>query len=387
MNPRIHVIHLRNTITQGGAERMLLNWCGHIDRQRFQFSIVCFANPEGTESCLLDPASRLRIQTFRIPWGRRKRLFSAVNSLVRIIRENPASILHSHDAKSDVVAWLTHLRTRIPVVGAAYAWFGGRSVLRNRVYEWLDASLLKQFHAVVAVSESLRAESIAQGLDPDRLSVIRTGVDFDSLQRDPDRWAVRRSLGLLPDDIVIGNLARLWPEKGQEFLVTAMCQVVDYNAKAKLVIVGNGPLESELRAHASALGIASHVVFAGFPPNLPDVLQVFDAQVHSSLYEGLPMALLQGMAAGLPIVATDVGGVGEVLRTGENALLVPPADAGALASAIIQLLRDKSAAQRMGEAARCFVRENYSMTSAMRQLETVYERVCRETQNSRRVLD
>jgi len=168
---------------------MLLNWCGHIDRKRFQFSIVCFANPEGAESCLLGPASQLRVQTFRIPWGRRKRLFSAVNSLVRIIREHPASILHSHDAKSDVVAWLAHMRTRIPVVGAAYAWFGGRSVLRNRLYEWLDARLLKRFHTVVAVSESLRAESIAQGLDPERLALVRTGVDFDSLQRNPDRWA------------------------------------------------------------------------------------------------------------------------------------------------------------------------------------------------------
>jgi glycosyltransferase involved in cell wall biosynthesis len=150
--------------------------------------------------------------------------------------------------------------------------------------------------------------------------------------------------------------------------------VVDHQPSVKLVIIGTGPLEERVRAQARDLGIADKIVFAGFPDDVSEMIHIFDAQVHSSLYEGLPMALLQGMAAGLPIVCTDVGGIREVLTHGESGLIVPPADPGRLASAMLELLEDLPAAQRMGETARRFVREHYSMESAMNQLEAAYRR-------------
>jgi L-malate glycosyltransferase len=374
----IHVIHLRNTITQGGAEKMILNWCNHLDPARLQFSIVCFANPGQQEACLLEPAEALKVPTFRLPWGRRKRLMAAVDKLVSIIRTTNASVVHSHDAKSNVVASLAQLRTHVPVVGSAYGWFGNRSVFRVRFYEWLDVHMLKRFQTVVAISESLQRESVGRGLDAEKLVLVRTGIDYESLQRVPDHLAIRRSLGLGADDLVFGNLARLWPEKGQRYLLEALRIVADHHSSVKLVIIGTGPLEERLRAQAKELGIADKVVFAGFPDNLSEMIHILDAQVHSSLYEGLPMALLQGMAAGLPIVCTDVGGIREVLTHGESGLLVPPADSGRLASAMLELLEDPLAARRMGDTARRFVREHYSMESAMNQLEAAYSRACSE---------
>lgn len=355
---------------------MLLNWCNHIDPARLRFSIACFANPGGTEGCLLDEAEALHVPTFRLPWGRRKRLLAAVDSLVRIIQSTKASVVHSHDAKSNVVAALAQLRTRVPVVGSAYGWFGNRSVFRVRLYEWMDIHLLKRFHGVLTVSESLKKESVERGLDPKRLMLVRTGVDYESLQQIPDREAIRRSYGLAPDDIVIGNLARLWPEKGQKYLVEALRTVIDQIPSVKLIIIGTGPLEQRVREQAQELGIADHIIFAGFPENIDQVIHILDAQVHSSLYEGLPMALLQGMAAGLPIVSTDVGGIREVLTPGTSGLIVPPGNSDLLASAILELLQDRAAAQRMGEAARAFVRDHYSMGAAMKQLEAAYGRVC-----------
>jgi glycosyltransferase involved in cell wall biosynthesis len=371
----MHILHLRNTLNDGGVEKMLLNWCNHLDHTRLRFSIVCFANPGGTEACLLDRANAIDVPTFRVPWGRRKRLLAAVDSFVRIIESTKATLVHSHDAKSNVVATLAQLRTRVPVVGSAYAWFGDRSVFRVRLYEWLDVHMLKRFQGVVTVSESLQRESMHRGLDPDRLMLIRTGVDYESLQKIPDRDAVRRSLGLTPDDIVIGNLARLWPEKGQSYLLEALRIVVDRHPSVKLVIIGTGPLEERIRAQARDLGLAENVVLAGFPDNLSEVINILDAQVHSSVYEGLPIALLQGMAAGLPIVSTDVGGIREVLTHGDSGLIVPPGNSVQLASAMLELIEDRVSARRMGETARRFVREQYSMEAAMRQLEAAYGRV------------
>jgi glycosyltransferase involved in cell wall biosynthesis len=381
MSGRSQVVHLRHTFTDGGAERMLLNWFGHYDRESFEFSLVCFANPDGSEACLTRPAADLDVPTYTIPWGRRKRLFSAVQALVRLLRERSAQVIHSHDTKSDLVAWLAHLETGVPVVGAAYGWFGNRSAKRLRIYEWLGLRLLARFNAVVAISESLLDESVKLGLNPNLIHVVRTGIDYDDLQRSIDRESLRKNLGLAPDDIALVNLARLWPEKGQSCLLSAMCKVVARVPKARLVIVGEGPLESRLRSQANDLGLNGHVIMAGFPENLQDLLHAFDAQVHSSIYEGLPIALLQGMAVGLPIVATDVGGIKEVLTSGENSLLVPPEDPDALANGILALLSDEPAARRLGEAARQYVREHYSMQSAMEQLGSVYDRVIRAHEN------
>ena len=372
----MHVLHLRNTITDGGVEKMLLNWCNHLDGTRLRFSIVGFANPGDPEARLLNRAEALQVPTFRLPWGRRKRLLAAVDNLVRIIQSTKASIVHSHDAKSNVVASLAQLRTGVPVVGSAYAWFGSRSVFRVRFYEWLDVHMLRRFQAVMAVSESLKRESVELGLDPQRLVLIRSGVDYESLQQIPDRSAVRRSLGLAPQDIVFGNLARLWPEKGHNHLLDAFRIVVNHHPSAKLVIIGTGPLEDRIRAQAKDLGIESSVVLPGFPDHIADLIHILDVQVHSSLYEGLPMAVLQGMAAGLPIVSTDVGGIREVLTHGKTGIIVPAGDCARLASAMLEVIQDPTAARRMGETARRFVREHYSMETTMKDLEAAYYRVC-----------
>ncbi len=358
---------------------MLLNWCSHVHQTRLRFSIVCFANPGRPESCLLDAAEALQVPTFRLPWGRRKRLWAAVNQLVHIIKSTNASIIHSHDAKSNVVALLAQARTNVPVVGSAYGWFGSRSVFRVRLYEWLDVHMLKRFQGVLTVSESLRQESLDRGLDPGKLILVRTGVDYESLQNAPDRRTIRESLGLAPDDLVFGNLARLWPEKGHRYLIDALRIVIDKHPSVKLVIIGTGPLEERIRAQIAQLGLADNVIFAGFPDNVTGIIKILDAQVHSSVYEGLPIAILQGMAAGLPIVSTDVGGIREVLAHGENGLIVPPGDSQQIATAMLQLLDDAAAAKRMGDAAQTFVRENYSMEKALRNLEAAYCRVCEET--------
>jgi glycosyltransferase involved in cell wall biosynthesis len=285
-------------------------------------------------------------------------------------------VIHSHDAKADVVAWLAHLRTGIPVVGSAYAWFGTRSAKRIYFYEWLDAHLLNRFAAVVAISRSLVEETVARGVDRNRLTIVRSGVDFHRLRCSPDRAAVRRQLGLGDDDFVIGNLARLWPEKGQSVLLESMKLVVDHSRSAKLLIIGDGPLEAELKTQADSLGIGDNVVFAGFPANLPEILQVLDMQVHSSHYEGIPMAILQGMVVGLPIVATDVGGIHEVLTSGENAILVPPGEPRLMAESVLRLMNDHALSVRLGQSAQAFVEANYSMEATMEQLAALYQRVC-----------
>jgi glycosyltransferase involved in cell wall biosynthesis len=369
------VLHIRNAMNDGGVEKGLLNWFSNLDRTNFPTLLACFENPGNPENCLLNPVRRLGIPTFLLPWGVRKRLFAAVGAVVQLIRTHHVDILHSHDAKADLVAYIASRRTGIPIIGTAYAWFGKSSYLRVRVYEWLDAHVMRRFAAVIAVSESLRRETIGFGVDQAKIVTIYPGVDFAALQRETNHEEVRRFFKLSEKDIVIVNLARLDPEKGQSYLLAAFPAVLAEFPNAKLVIVGKGPLEDKLKTQCRELGIEGNVIFAGFPDNLPALLQVVHLQAHSSLYEGLPMAVLLGMAAGIPVVATDVGGVSEVLVPDETGSLIPPADSECLSAAILSMLRDPERARRLARAGKELVSKRYSVESGARDLQQLYSDV------------
>jgi glycosyltransferase involved in cell wall biosynthesis len=375
MNDMINVLNIRNTIIDGGAEKAILNWHAHIDRRRFDCRLACFANPRGVERRLVNLAVQGGMPTSLIPWGRRKRLVAAVREVVKLIKDHRIHLVHSHDAKCDVVVWMAARLTGIPVVGSAYAWFGRNSQFRVRFYEWLDVRLLNTFQAVIGVSKSLVQESISVGVRPELLTTVPTGIDYDQFQQRTDIPATRRRFGLGADEFTFVNLARLWPEKGHTYLLQAMKEVTRHHPTLRLVVVGEGPLADRLQSESRSLGLSGNIIWAGFPGNLPDLLNSVQAQVHASTYEGLPLAILSGMAAGLPLVATDVGGVSEVVFDRRNGLLVPAKDPAMLAAAILSVVSNYAFAKKMGENGRQLIFERYRMQNVVRCLEDVYQRV------------
>jgi len=374
MSARINVLSFRNTIVDGGPEKAILQWYEHIDKKKFDYQLASFDNPGGVQACLVDRARAMGMSRHLIPWGRRKRMIAAVRAVVRIVREQNIHIIQSHDAKCDVVSWLAARITKTPVVGSAYGWFGNRSQFRVRIYEWLDVHLLNQFQAIVAPSRSLVDESIATGVRADLLNVVYVGIDCHNFQFERDE-SLRQKLGLAPGDFTLVNLARLWPEKDQSSLFTALQAVVKKFPQTKLLMVGDGPMKSELQGLVRKLGLESNVIWVPFPDCLPALLACVDLQVHSSIYEGLPMAILSGMAAGLPIVTTDVGGVSEVIENGKTGFLVPPKDPAALAEGLLLVMSRPELAQRLGAAARKSVQQNYHSSAGARSLENIFERL------------
>jgi len=150
----------------------------------------------------------------------------------------------------------------------------------------------------------------------------------------------------------VGSIGRLAEEKGYPFLLDAFARVLDSHPEVCLLLVGDGPLGPELRSHAETLGIASHVVFAGSQTDIEAIFAGLDLFVSSSLWEGLSTVLLESMAAGTPVVATDIAGTREIIRRGQNGWLVPPADAAALAQAIREALENEAARARFAGRAR-----------------------------------
>jgi glycosyltransferase involved in cell wall biosynthesis len=372
---RINVLNVRNVYAYGGSDTALLGWCKAIDRATFDVSVALFDNGDGAEAYALSSARALGLKTFQIPGGRRRRLWASVRTLIGMLREQRIHILHLHDVKSDLLGLVAARIVGVPVVGSAYAWFEDTSFFRARVYEWLDVRLLRRCEFVLAISEKVRQQTIARGIPAARVVTMFSGIDVQAFDVTVDREAARDSLGIAAGDLAIGNIARLFPEKGQEYLIGAMPRVLERVPAARLVMVGEGPLLDQLRAQAARLGLESRVTFVGFRRDLPQVLKALDLQVHSSLKEGLPVAVCSGMAAGLPVISTDIDGVSEVMTAGETGLLVPAADAGALADAMIALLEDPSRMQRLGAAARRTMHQRFRLEHVVRTLEDVYQNV------------
>ena len=198
---------------------------------------------------------------------------------------------------------------------------------------------------VIYTSESDRAQDGRTGL---RTHVIELGIDLD-------RFAAGKPV-LPTDEPLVGNVARLAEQKGQRFLVEAAARVPE----ARFAIVGDGELRGDLERRTHELGVADRVLFTGARDDVPDLLASFDVFAHPSLFEGLCLAVIEAQAAGVPVVATPVGGIRETVIDGETGLLVPPRDPDRLAQAIRRLLGDPGLARRLAEEARRRVRERFS---------------------------
>jgi glycosyltransferase involved in cell wall biosynthesis len=210
------------------------------------------------------------------------------------------------------------------------------------------------------------------GLDPAKVRVVPNGVDLARIEAARPGPEVRRELGL-PDDLpVIGLVGRLdhWG-KGHKELFTAMAQLQE-RWPCRALIVGGGRREEEIKDLAASLGLADLVHFLGSRPDVPDLLQAMDIFVLPSYSEGVSLALLEAMAAGLPVIATAVGGTPEAVTEGVTGLLIPPRDATALAGALERLLSDSALAKKLGEKARKAVAEKFSLERLGREINGIY---------------
>ena len=185
--------------------------------------------------------------------------------------------------------------------------------------------------------------------------------------------AIRREYGVPMDAPLIGIIARLTEQKDHDNFLHSAQGILENAPNAYFLIVGNGPLESDLKAMAVSLGIQKSVIFCGIRQDIPAVMAALDILVFSSRWEGLPVALLEGMASSLPIVATNVGGVPGVIENGETGFLVPPSSPDLLANACLVLIKDPELKKRMGKAGYTHVQEKYGMELMVNKTISLYQ--------------
>jgi glycosyltransferase involved in cell wall biosynthesis len=211
-------------------------------------------------------------------------------------------------------------------------------------------------------------------LPEEKTSIIYNGIDIDEYQKPIDKNKKKGEIGIKEDEFVIGNIANLYPVKGQIYLLRAAKKVLKEIPNTKFLIIGRGELENELKREAQNLGIVSYVKFLGFREDVKELYKIMDVFVLSSLTEGLPLSLIEAMASKVPVVATDVGGIPEVIDDGVNGLLVPPADPQAMAKKIICLLKDPFQAEEIKK--QCFEKmQKFEIQSMLNKYEQIYSKI------------
>ncbi len=372
MSEPIRVLELRSVWgTGGGPDKTILNGTKRTDTARFLIT-VCYIRDTRDAVFSIDRRARALGLDYVEVLERHSFDPGIWGQLRRLIRERKFHIVHSHDHKTDALAWALAKVDQVIPLATAHG-FAGRS--RNeRIYYAIEKRLLATFPKVIAVSNPIKAELVRTGSSPDRVVVINNGIDPDVFQRDRSKRAsVRAGLGIEPDAFVVGAVGRLEDEKRFDLLIDAVADVRTRHPGTVLVIVGEGSLRASLEAQIAAKGLANGVRLAGHRADVADLHAAFDVFVQSSEREGTPNAVLEAMALESPVVATDVGGTGELMQDGVHGFLVPRHDTAALISGIERTFSDAPGTAARVAAARHRVETVLSFAERMRRVERVYE--------------
>jgi glycosyltransferase involved in cell wall biosynthesis len=369
---KISVMHLIHSMAYGGIETAVINWLRTIDRTKFDVSLVCFANPGNTEAPFVEAANRAGLEVGKIPWSRRKPLIKSSRCLAQHMRSHKVDILHLHNVYADCVGALAARMFKVRTITTVYVLADYGNWKRDLIQK-IEEKVIHLFDRVTAHCEDTRDKMIDLGFCPKRIDTLICGFETHPvIMSREERSLRRRAMGIADDEILLGNVARLYPEKAQDSLLRCFKDIVAECPKARLRIAGVGPLDAALRTLCSQMGLDDKVEFVGFLSDLPNFMCLLDIQVHPSHIEGVPLALCEGLAAGLPIVASAVGGVPEILNHGRAGVLVPAEDEAAFSRAVIELINHPEERSRIGTAAKQFIANDYSLKTAVAKVERTY---------------
>jgi len=339
----------------------------------------------GPEGCLLDRATSLGVKFEVVPALRRSihpwRDWRSYRALVKRLRQMQPDIVHTHSSKAGILGRAAADKLRRPAVhtihGAAFHY--GQNALLYRSFRRAEKWAAKRTAKFISVCHAMTDQYVAAGIAPrEKYVTIHSGMDVEPFLRPPrDPQAVRDELGLAPQHVVIGKVARLFPLKGHEFVLRAARTVIDRCPNVRFLLIGDGILRPEFEQDIRRQNMQKHFLFTGLvpPDKVPELIHATDIVVHASLWEGLARVLPQALIAGKPVISYDVDGAREVVLPGETGFLLPPQSVDELAEAIVTLAEDSELRQRLGSTGRARFTEQFRHETMTRRIREVYAEV------------
>ena len=367
MTQRVCVLVMIDDASIGGGQQHILLLTKRLDRTRFDVAVAC----EG-DGYLVDELRKRGILTHPLRMSNRPSIRSLFEC-VRLYRKWKPDIVHTHGGTAGFLGRIASLF--VPGIRRVHTYHGIHYLhnlqrLQNRIYWVVDRGLKHCTDRLVCVARSDYELGIRYGVvDREKTMLIRNGIDVEKFASAKRESAIKTGAVR-----IVGTIGRLHAQKGHCFLLEAAARVIKNDSTVVFHIVGEGELQSNLEGQIRSLGLQGRVKLLGVRTDVPGLLAGMDIFVLPSLWEGLPLVLLEAMAARKPIVATAVDGVKEVIADDE-ALLVPPRDPERLADAILQILHDPGLAGRLGESAYRKVKSEFNVEVMVKQIEQLYESI------------
>ncbi len=381
---KFRVAHVITRLVRGGAQENTFHTVRLHRADRFEADLIA-GPPLGAEGSLEESVRAAGVEIIREPYLLRKvapvRDMLAVRRLTRLFRQRRYDIVHTHTSKAGYVARLAAKRAGVPIIvhtphgNIFHGYFGPWPTrlfvtLERRAAAWTDR--------IIELTERGIEECLAEGLGVREQYVsIFSGIDFTPYEAArAARGKTRRVLGVEDDEILVGGVGRLEPIKGFEYFVEAARRVVPAGRNVRFALAGQGSEERGLRERAASLG--DRFAFLGHRNDVPALMAAFDVLVVPSINEGMGRVILEAAAAGTPSIASDIGGIPEMIDDAKTGVLVPPKDADAIASVLLELARAPQRLRTMGDAARARAVPRYSVEEMVARVESLYETLIQE---------
>ncbi len=368
-------IKILQTIRQGkigGGESHVIDLVSHLDRSRFESVVLSF-----TDGPMVEKMRELGIKTHVI-YTERPFDFRKWKEVRGILKEEKVDIVHAHGTRANSNTYYSASLEQIPLLYTVHGWsfHQDQPFLLKKLRIWGEQYLVNKAALTVCVSQN-NYDDAAALFGMKRATIVKYGIDLDRFDPEKTLDNFRPGLPVRPDTILVGFVVRMTIQKDPLTLVRAISLLPDY-PNVKFVFIGDGDLKEHAIRLARELNVHERIIFMGFRQDIPEVLKGLDIYCLPSLWEGLPIGMLEAMGMAKPVITTTVDGAKEVIRNGENGLLVPVRSPRRLSEALSELIADASLREKLGENARRTVIESFNVKQMTKKIENLYETLDRK---------
>jgi glycosyltransferase involved in cell wall biosynthesis len=382
----MRIVHIITRMIVGGAQENTRFNCLDLVRD-YGDDVTLITGPSlGAEGSLLDKYQDPDLKTILVPelirsirpWTDLR----AARILQKHLTQLRPDVVHTHSAKAGILGRSVAWKLKIPCVvhtvhGAPFHPYQAWPV--RKFYQICERWAARRCHRLISVADAMTDLLVeAKIAERSKFVTIYSGMDIEPfLNADQNRLQLRKDLGIRPEDIVVGKIARLFHLKGHQYLLACAQRVVQADPRIRFLLVGDGILRESLEKEIASMGLKNHFIFTGLVPphEIPDLIGAMDMLMHVSLREGLARALPQALLAGKPVISYDIDGAKEVVIEGQTGILLPPKSIQPLGDAILKLANDADLRTRLGLQGRLLCQERFGHQSMTKQIRRLYQQI------------
>ncbi|MCP3875287.1 MAG: glycosyltransferase [Desulfobacteraceae bacterium] len=368
-NSQLRIVAVRYYYASGGGpEKLIHAMAKYLDRDTMSLTLILWLHP-GSDCSFINAIKQtgitvecLRISRFN-PW--------VIFRFLQLIRRYNAQVFHTHDFLSDIYGIVAAKIAGCFSVCSAHGFV--QTSWKIRLYEFVDIKCMPFFDRVMAGSQAMKRFLIEKGIHSKRICLVNNAIDLEETKGCGKKCDFRKEYQIDPEEFIVGVVGRLSSEKGHKNFLNVVSQLDPDLPKTRFVIVGDGVEMGSLKKEVRDLGLSGRVLFTGYYHNVNCFLKQCDIFVLPSLRESLPLSLVEAMSFGIPVIATRVGSVPELVGPDESGLIVSPGDKIAMKNAIEKLLTDRKMSHNMGNNGKMKVEQEYSARSMVKKIAEIYK--------------